>query len=273
MNTKLYMPMKVPTDFQQFLADKEGHWKTRHSAVAIAYSWSEAEGFPKIIERIFKESPIKLFRSLEMLFGFPEHKVAVGGKGGTSHSDLFVLAGGLARGKGQLVSIAVEGKAKEDFGRTVRQWLDQNKTVANRKKRLAFLLKTLGLESASVDNIRYQLLHRTASALIEAERFTAPNALMLVHSFSESDVHFDDYKNFVRLFGLNENVSANSIVGPVDRNGIALYFAWVRGDKKYLEKRGNSPEECRLDGPTHSPRSHTAITEEILESKSHEDIQ
>jgi hypothetical protein len=85
-----------------------------------------------------------------------------------------------------------------------------------------------------MDHIRYQLIHRTVSALIEAERLGAKNAMMLVHSFSQSNEWFNDYCEFLRLFSLAGDL--DSVSGPVNLNGIDLYFCWVRGDKEYLEK-------------------------------------
>lgn len=66
-------------------------------------------------------------------------------------------------------------------------------------ERLEFLLDLLELERAAVGSIGYQLLHRTASGLLEAQRFGASDAVMLVHSFSQELIHFDDPAAFVRL--------------------------------------------------------------------------
>ena len=82
--------------------------------------------------------------------------------------------------------------------------------------------------------IRYQLLHRTASALIEAERFGASTAFMLVHSFSQEDEHLEDYQEFVKLFGTSGEVNTVSYAG--NKNGIDLYLAWVRGEERFLLK-------------------------------------
>ena len=93
----------------------------------------------------------------------------------------------------------------------------------------------LGIQNEDVSQIRYQLLHRTASAVIEAERFGSSTAVMLVHSFSQEDEHLEDYQAFARLFGINDaNVNTVSYAGNL--NGIDLYLAWVRGDKQFLER-------------------------------------
>jgi hypothetical protein len=46
------------------------------------------------------------------------------------------------------------------------------------------LCATLGLNTSDVGGLRYQLLHRTASAVYEAQRYRSRRAIMLVHSFS-----------------------------------------------------------------------------------------
>jgi hypothetical protein len=56
------------------------------------------------------------------------------------------------------------------------------------------------------DSVRYQLLHRTASAVIEAERFGARHAVMLVHSFTEENLWFDDFAEFASVFRLKAEI-------------------------------------------------------------------
>ena len=97
----------------------------------------------------------------------------------------------------------------------------------------AYLLSLLGLCSVS-DTTRYQLLHRTASAIIEARRFNAAHAVMLVHSFSQSSEWFQDYAAFVSLMG--GIAKENGIVSVGARSGVPLHLAWVRGNAQYLSK-------------------------------------
>ena len=163
-----------------------------------------------------------------MLVAFPEYKVPLPGGHRASQNDIFILA----KGVGQLVSITVEGKVSEPFGNTIAEW----KAQAGRGKetRLKYLCNLLKLDPASVDHIRYQLLHRTASALIEANKFNAPNALMLVHSFSREDEWFDDYERFLTLLGVTGR--PDSMVLTKNIQGVNLYLGWVRGNKQYLAK-------------------------------------
>ena len=82
------------------------------------------------------------------------------------------------------------------------------------------------------DNIFYQLLHRTASAVIEAERFGTAQAVMLVHSFSTSNRWFEEYKAFVGLFGVIAEVGRLATVCAKDN--MPLHLAWVHGDERFL---------------------------------------
>jgi hypothetical protein len=71
----------------------------------------------------------------------------------------------------------------EPFAQLLGDWLVN--ASPGKLTRLAFLCNVLGLEERTLPHdIYYQLLHRTASAVIEAKRFKTDLAVMLVHSFS-----------------------------------------------------------------------------------------
>ncbi len=129
------------------------------------------------------------------------------------------------------MSIAVEGKVAETFGPTVQEW--QAEASPGKSERLAYLLNLLGLSTVP-ETTRYQLLHRTASAIIEAQRFNAAHAVMLVHSFSQSNEWFRDYAAFVSLMG--GSATENGVVSVGARSGVPLYLAWVRGNAQYLSR-------------------------------------
>jgi hypothetical protein len=74
-----------------------------------------------------------------------------------------------------------------------------------------------------MEDVRYQLLHRTVSAILEAKRFHAKYAVMLVHSFSDSDQWLPDYERFVSLLGTSG--APNQLVNVDNRHGIPLFLA------------------------------------------------
>jgi hypothetical protein len=158
----------------------------------------------------------------------PEHKVALQGGLRPSQNDVWALA----RAGGDLVSITVEGKVEEPFDQTVKDWMAHS--TPGKRGRLSSLAKTIGIDVSQLPEIRYQLLYRTASAIIEAERYSAEHAIMLVHSFSEAQAHFLDFRKFVGLFGQNVRVDR---VASVERHGaVMLHFVWVSGNRRYLAK-------------------------------------
>jgi len=229
--SKYYIPTNSPEDWKSLLAKPDKHWKTGYSAKALAYCWQEAGDFPRSVKRVFKNSGIKLFQDIEMLIALPEYKVPLPGGRRASQNDIFILA----KGNSQLISIAVEGKVDESFGELIVDWKLHD--MGGKKVRLKFLCEVLQLDVNKIDHIRYQLLHRTASAVIEAKKFNARNALMLVHAFKKTKENYDqsfrDYGQFLELFGAEGK--PDSIVRGGNIDDINLYFGWVKGNKRYLE--------------------------------------
>ena len=220
---KVYIPTSSPDDWAQFLAEPVKHWKTGYSARTLAHSWQEAQGFPVEVQAALEP----VFPSIELLLALPEHKVSIPGGTRSSQNDIWALG----RSQGQLISIAVEGKVSEPFGPTVSEW--QIQASQGKAARLTYLQELLGLDTVP-GAIRYQLLHRTASALIEAQRFNATHAVMLVHSFSQTSEWHDDYSAFVRLFRNDMENGGPTWVGLL--GGVQLHLAWVQGDPVYLTR-------------------------------------
>lgn len=182
-----------------------------------AEAWQKVGSFPPPIADVFSQAP-EPFASLVPLIILPEHKVCLDTDNAPSQNDVWALAShafGLA-------SITVEAKVSEPFDQTVAAWRADEST--GKKTRLAFLLRILGIESipsAQIDDVRYQLLHRLASAVIEAERFHARLAICVIQSFSKSLEGFSDFEAFARLFG------ANPLPGQIVRlgkhNGVTFF--------------------------------------------------
>lgn len=218
--TSIYLPSTGAQDWQWLLAQPGLHWKHAHSAMSLADVWEAASPWPAKVDLALEGAELS---GLELLLALPEHKVELAGKGNASQTDLFVLA--RRPGGGGLVAIAVEGKATERFGdKTVAQWRDGS---GNREERLRYLLDVLEIPfSSEIDDIRYQLLHRTASAILEARRFGAADAVMLVHSFSATHQWFDDFARFATL--LHADVSVDAIAPARTReDAIRLHLGWV----------------------------------------------
>jgi hypothetical protein len=224
--SNIYIPTTSADQWSALLAEPTKHWRTGYSARTLAYSWQEADGFPKEVAACLGTSAS--LAGAKMLLGLPEHQVALPGGGRPSQNDVWVLA----KAGEHLLSVAVEGKVAEPFGPTLEEWLEQPSD--GKSKRLAFLQAELGLQERPPQSIRYQLLHRTASATIEARRLGAAHALMLVHSFSQQHQWFEDFSAFAALFGVKPELGVVHSAGQ--RAGVHLHLAWVCGDPAYLSK-------------------------------------
>lgn len=224
---RILIPAASADDWKRFLAD-ERHWKTGYSARSLAHCWHACSGLPPEIEAALATEPV--FANAELLVAIPEHQVALPGGGRSSQTDLWLLL----RTPSALASVAVEGKVAEPFGPTVGEWLgeDVEEPAANKHRRLRGLCEILGLSTAAPE-LRYQLLHRTASAVLEARRFLAAHAVMLVHSFSQQDLWYDDFERVVVALG--GHAEKGRLISIPNRGGPTLHLGWVRGNAKYLE--------------------------------------
>jgi hypothetical protein len=230
-NGKYFRPINDAEEWRRLLAQPDKHWRTGYSAKALAYCWQEAGKFPHEVNKVFRDSGIPVFKDAKMLIASPEYKVSLPGGKRASQSDIFILA----KGDGKLISITVEGKVDEPFGEVVSEW--RLKDEGGKEDRLKFLCEQLMLSADLVGGIHYQLLHRTASAIIEAKKFNAPIALMLVHAFEKTKDRYDEsfqaYCRFLNLFG--KQGKENAIVSLKSLGSVYLYAGWIKGKKKYLE--------------------------------------
>ena len=223
--TPFYLPTKSLECWRGLLAAPDKHWRDRYSAKSLATSWETAHDFPSEVAAAFRVSRIPTFDGLSFVAGFPEYKTRIPpSKRGPSQTDLMVIA----RAGRELVVIAVEGKVEESFGKFVADWKKHH--TQGKAERLRFLTDYLGLGSEQLAGIRYQLLHRTASALLAADRFATRHAVMMVHSFSRQQTGFADYSAFLRLFGVQ--AKQGTVQPAATRNSTHLYFSWIIGSLK-----------------------------------------
>ena len=224
--SKIYRPTRGADDWREFLADPILHWKTGYSAKSMAYAWEENAKLPPRIKQALSTA---FDGDIEPLIVIPEYKVPLPGGSTQSQNDAFVLA----RIGNQTAVIMIEGKVEEPFGDPISKWFDP--ASKGKTERLGYLTKTLGLSESPPTHLRYQLFHRTASAVIEAERFKADLAIMLVHSFSQTHKWFGDYAAFADLMAC-EGAHLENVVRSGLETGRPLYLGWVTGDPEYLTR-------------------------------------
>ena len=219
--SRVLVPSSGATDWKRLLADPDKHWVRGRSAYETAVSWERAQ-------RSERGIPIEIAAAMDehaglcgarLLLALPEHKVKLVGPGKASQNDVWALL----RSRDGLISMAVEGKAGESFASTVGEWLQEASDA--KKRRLEYLCKVLRIDCPPGPALRYQLFHRTASALIEADRFGASHAVMVVQSFRQDEGSWDDFGTFCQQLG------ATSVSGKLVEirraTGPKLYLGWV----------------------------------------------
>ena len=215
---RVVVPSNGPEDWKRFLADPEKQWKRGYSAMAAALSWEAADGLPPEIDR-------QLGGSVELLLALPEHKVALPGGGRASQCDIFALA----RAKDATLAIAVEAKVNEPFGPTLGDWMEG--ASKGKHERMEFICALLGLDAPPPADLRYQLFHRTAAAVVEAQQFKTDRAAMIVQSFSQEHRWFDDFAAFTALFGIE--ALRGSPLEYILPSGLPLTLGWASGSAAF----------------------------------------
>lgn len=94
----------------------------------------------------------------------------------------------------------MEAKVDEPFDRTLGDWLSD--ASVGKRQRLDAICALLGCPVPPPE-LRDQLFHRTAAAIIEAERMKADAAAMIVQSFSQEHRWFDDFARSCAFLGLD----------------------------------------------------------------------
>lgn len=216
-----------PQDWQALLADPVKHWKTGYSARTLAYSWESVDGFPPEVAIPFFQNAEPLLADIQPVLAVPEFKVPLPGGVRASQNDIFVLA----RASSGPVTIMVEGKVKESFGPTLAEWRDE--ASPGKEERLSFIQRLLGLGTIPDGAVRYQLLHRAASAIITGEQYRAAAGVLLIHSFSQERAGWSDYQAFTRLFGVEAELGSLQRLGS--NSSIPLFGVWVVGNPLFLQ--------------------------------------
>lgn len=194
----------------------------------MALAWESAgDRLPAEIQRAMDSCPDPILRGIRLLFALPEYQVPL--PGGATASQTDVLAVGTT-GRGAVV-LAVEGKVDEEFGPTLgEKRVEASDGVTTRLK---VIHELLGLDVSAPDGMRYQLFHRTASALLVATELGAQAAVMVVHSFSPTDQWFDDFATFARLLGVESRIGG---IGRVTTaTSVPLFLGWCKGEDRFRQ--------------------------------------
>lgn len=225
---RIFVPTQGPSDWKRLLAQPELHWKGGYSAMTTAACWDAAgHALPAEIRQMLNDTRLAPLQDLELLAAIPEWQTRLPGGDRASCTDVMAIA----RNDAGLVVIGVEAKVDEEFGPLVgEKRLGASK---GQLERLEYLERVLKVPSGFEDSVRYQLLHRTASALITAQQFHADTAVMLVHSFSPMARWREDFDSFATALGATP-VSAN-VYQLANFSSPSLFLAWCAGDPRFLK--------------------------------------
>jgi len=195
--------------------------------MTTAASWEHAaDGFPVEVTALLNASLDKDLVGLKLLAAIPEWEVPLEGGATASHTDVLALA----RNTEGLCVIAVEAKVNEDFGPLLGD--KRTEVSSGQQRRLEQLHSLLGVAKLD-DSIRYQLVHRTASAVLTAREFHAHAAVMLVQSFGDKLSLRADFDAFCRA--LNAEALPGGINGVRSVGKPRLFLGWCTGDPQFLQ--------------------------------------
>jgi hypothetical protein len=224
---RIFVPTESGSDWQRLLGKPELHWKSGRSAMSTAACWEENEPqLPPEISAVLEASGDAALGSLEMLVAIPEWEVDLPGGDRASQTDVLAIT----RNEHGLVILGVEAKVDEPFGPTLGE--KKMNASAGQLERVAYLERELGCTAPMADDIRYQLLHRTVSALLTARAFHAGTAVMLVHSFSPESRWREDFEAFAAALGGRRLTDDLYEIEPGQNP--RLIIGWCKGAEEFL---------------------------------------
>ena len=198
---------------------KPTHWKQGRSAKAVADSWFQANDLPPRVRAVLEQSPE--LRGAELVDGWLERCTDLGDRrGSATQTDLLAVIGV----GDELAVMAVEAKVTESFGSLVSEWIGEG--GEGKEDRLQRLCDLLGFDRASVGDLRYQLFHRTAAAILEARRYRAKKAILMIHSFCSNATGLADFLAFYERMGIS-GAERDALSEPAAVGGIALWIGWA----------------------------------------------
>lgn len=214
---RIHLPMRAPEDVIPHLG-KPTHWKEGRSAKSVATTWFASNEFPGDVRAILETADE--FEGIQLVDSFLERMTDLGdGRATASQTDLLAIG---ATNDG-LVIIGVEAKVTESFGPYIGDWRDGS---LGKEKRLAKLCDRLELDVSSVDDLRYQLFHRTVSAILEARRYRAHHAVMLIQSFCPQHTGHHDFVAFAKALGFGE-IKVGLLSSSAKLDDVNLRIGWL----------------------------------------------
>jgi hypothetical protein len=219
-------PLTKPEDVIPFLGKRGEHWNKVRSAYQTAYSWFNAQDLPNSIREILKtDSALEGAILKKAIF---EKKTKFDAHGRESQTDVLATI----QAKSGLAILGIEAKVDESFGPLIHEWNDYS---LGKMRRLLGLLEKLKLTCDSIGCLRYQLLHRTIAAVVEARESGASIAVVLVQSFDKNRAGFMDFVVFANAFG-TPITQPGQLSEPKIIDNVAVRLGWTE-NPMYLADR------------------------------------
>jgi hypothetical protein len=210
-------PLARPEDIIPFLARGEFQWRKSRSAYEAAHSWFGAHDLPQSVREVIEGDSV--FAGAKLIEAFFEKETDLDTFGRPSQTDVLALL----RLKSGLGVLGIEAKVDETFGPLISEWRDGS---PGKEQRLSGLAIRVGFDPGIVEKLRYQLLHRTAATLIEAERYGACDAAMIIQSFDPNHAWFDEFRLFSEAMSLALD-KPGKLSPALEIGGIRLRLGWV----------------------------------------------
>jgi hypothetical protein len=200
-----YKRLAKPEQWKEVVGQE--NWGVGRSAYEVAFSWQTAGGLPPGIAKALAASGARPLAGVHLDVAIVEKPIFLDAQTTPSITDLIGYGRNAAD---EPIVVAVEGKAQETFGLPVRSWLRGDalefrtsvEPTPTRTRRFEFLCERLGLGVDHECQLRYQLLHRTVSALLEGELHAAAAVVIVVHAFGpQSAGNWTDYQLFLEALG------------------------------------------------------------------------
>lgn len=216
--TRISVPLLKSEDVIPHLG-KPTHWKKGRSAKAVADTWFQANDVPPRVRAVLDQSPE--FKGAELIDAWLERCTDLGdGRGTASQTDLLAVLGI----GDELAVMGIEAKVTESFGPLVSEWIGDGSE--GKEDRLQRLCDLLGFNRSNVNDLRYQLFHRTAAAILEARRYRAKMAVLMVHSFCDDATGLSDFLGFFERMGV-KGAGRDALSEPATVAEITLWAGWT----------------------------------------------
>ncbi|WP_134703794.1 hypothetical protein [Ammoniphilus sp. YIM 78166] len=155
---------------------KKTQWQDGRSAKEFAKAWFRTGKAHLPDELLTLLESHQVTRRLEVEEAIPEKKTVLDNFRGNGRNHDMILIGKTQQDR---IVISIEAKTDEPFGELIGKYLVRVKSNSRSSRINQLSLAVFG--HTEVSNLRYQLLHAMAGTLIEAKKYGATQAILIVH--------------------------------------------------------------------------------------------